>query len=119
MIERIERIAMALPEAERVDIAAWDDQPTFRVRGKNFVFSDAAGTRLTLKLPPDEADWVSRNVTGAHPTRYGLGRHGWVTVPCPRTEDGWQQASEWIRESYRLVAPKRLAAALDDEESGD
>ena len=93
MIERIERIAMALPEAERVDIAAWDDQPTFRVRGKNFVFSDAAGTRLTLKL-----------------------RYGWVTVPCPRTEDGWQQVSEWIRESYRLVAPKRLAAALDDEE---
>ena len=59
---------------------------------------------------------MSRNVAGAHPTLYGLGRYGWVTVPCPRTEDGWQQASEWIRESYRLVAPKRLAAALDDEE---
>ena len=55
-------------------------------------------------------------MAGAHPTLYGLGRYGWVTVPCPRTEDGWQQASEWIRESYRLVAPKRLAAALDDEE---
>ena len=72
MIERIERIAMALPEAERVDIAAWDDQPTFRVRGKNFVFSDAAGTRLTLKLPPDEAaeavSVVGRARTQARPS---------------------------------------------------
>jgi predicted DNA-binding protein (MmcQ/YjbR family) len=114
VIERIERIALGLPEAERVDIAAWDDQPTFRVRGKNFVFTDAAGTRLTLKLPPEEAEWVARTVHDAHPTRYGLGRHGWVTMPSPRDEQGWQQVAEWIRESYRQVAPKRLVAALDD-----
>ena len=35
---RLERIVSKLPEAERVDIAEWGDHPTFRVRGKNFIF---------------------------------------------------------------------------------
>ena len=39
-MDRLERIASSLPEAERVDIAEWGDHPTFRVRGRNFVFCD-------------------------------------------------------------------------------
>ena len=41
-MKRLERIVARLPEAERVDIEAWGDEPTFRVRGKNFVFTDQA-----------------------------------------------------------------------------
>ena len=41
---RLEKIVARLPEAERVDIAAWDDHPTFRVNGKNFVFSNQTAT---------------------------------------------------------------------------
>ena len=52
---RLEATALALPEAERVNVEAWGDHPTFRVRNKNFVFCDAAATHLTVKLPPDEA----------------------------------------------------------------
>ena len=35
---RLERIVSRLPEAERVHVAEWGDHPTFRVRGKNFIF---------------------------------------------------------------------------------
>lgn len=48
-MERLEAIVAELPEAERVDIAEWGDHPTFRVRGKNFVFSDQAAQELSLK----------------------------------------------------------------------
>jgi hypothetical protein len=31
---RLEQIAARLPETDRVDVEAWGDEPTFRVRGK-------------------------------------------------------------------------------------
>jgi predicted DNA-binding protein (MmcQ/YjbR family) len=107
----LERIALRLPEAERVDIEAWDGEPTFRVRGKNFVFTDKAAQGLSVKLPMEEAAAVVATEPGAKPTGYGLGRHGWVSVQVG--EDAgpsrWQQVEEWVRTSYTLVAPKALA----------
>ena len=77
---RLERIVARLPEAERVDVEAWGGEPTFRVRGKNFVFTDAAAIGLSVKLPKEEAAAVVATDPGAEPTAYGLGRHGWVRV---------------------------------------
>lgn len=109
-LERIGRIALGLPEAMRVDIEAWGGEPTFRVRGKNFVFAAADGTSITVKLPHDEAAAVVAEVPDAAPTGYGLGRHGWVTVALGQLDDGrWQEVEEWIETSYTLVAPKSLA----------
>ncbi len=50
---------------------------------------------------------------GARPTGYGLGKSGWVTgcmshVPLATLQD-------WVEESYRIVAPKRLVARLDED----
>jgi hypothetical protein len=42
---RLEAVVAELPEAVRVDVAEWGDHPTFRVRGKNFVFCDDTATR--------------------------------------------------------------------------
>jgi predicted DNA-binding protein (MmcQ/YjbR family) len=108
---RLERIVARLPEAERVDIEAWGGEPTFRVRGKNFVFTDQTATGLSVKLPKDEAAAVVATDPGAEPTGYGLGRHGWVSVEIGRKADAarWQQVEEWVRTSYTLVAPKSLA----------
>lgn len=108
---RLEQIVGRLPEAERVDIEAWDGEPTFRVRGKNFVFTDRAASGLTVKLPKEEAAAVVATETGAEPTGYGLGRHGWVSLPVgdDADEGRWQQVEEWVRTSYTLVAPKSLA----------
>ena len=52
-MRRLEEISLSLPEAERVDIEAWDGHPTFRVRGKNFVFCNLEATSLTVKLSKD------------------------------------------------------------------
>ncbi|MFE7416138.1 MmcQ/YjbR family DNA-binding protein [Rhodococcus sp. NPDC057529] len=116
-MSRLEQIAAELPEAVRVDIAQWDGHPTFRVRGKNFVFSDVDATRLTVKLTVDEAEAVVATEPGAEPAGYGLGRHGWIAVDVADADGPrWEQLREWIRTSYTLVAPKRLAKQVLDEE---
>lgn len=114
---RLTAIAAGLPEAERVDIAAWDGQPTFRVRGKNFVFTTPDVRTLTLKLPPEEAAAVVATEDYAEPTGYGLGRHGWISLTLGPRPD-WEQLREWVRTSYTLVAPKRLARIVIAEDGG-
>lgn len=111
---RLERMVARLPEAERVDIEAWGGEPTFRVRGKNFVFTDQAASGVSVKLPKDEAAAVVATDPLAEPTGYGLGRHGWVSVSIGEGADAarWQQVEEWVRTSYCLVAPKSLARVV-------
>ncbi|MEM7275734.1 MAG: MmcQ/YjbR family DNA-binding protein [Actinomycetota bacterium] len=111
---RLVAIVDALPETHRVDVEAWDDTPTFRVRNKNFVFADELATSLSVKLTKDEAEVVVAADPTVRPMGYGLGRHGWVSFPLPldADDDRWQEVEEWIRTSYTLVAPKRLAAIV-------
>ena len=107
-MERLEAIALALPEAARVDIEAWDGEPTFRVRKKNFVFTNPEATSISVKLTKEEAEAVVATEPRAEPTGYGLGRHGWVSIDLGAKPD-WEQVTEWVRTSFTMVAPKALA----------
>ena len=120
-MNRLERIVARLPEAERVDIEAWGDEPTFRVRGKNFVFTDQRASGISVKLPKDEAAAVVATDPGAEPTGYGLGRHGWVSVAIGEAVDDarWAEVEEWVRTSYTLVAPKSLGRIVLAEDAVD
>jgi hypothetical protein len=55
----------------------------------------------------------------AEPERYFVppyvGPSGWVGVWLDRNPD-WAQVEELMRDSYRLVAPKKLAALLEEED---
>ena len=111
---RLEQIVDRLPEAARVDVEEWGGHPTFRVRGKNFVFSDAAAENLSVKLPVAEAAAVVATDDQVSPAGYGLGTHGWIAFTLRSEEDDarWVQVEEWVRTSYSLVAPKSLARRL-------
>ena len=118
-MDRLEAIVGRLPEAARVDIEAWDGEPTFRVNGKNFVFTDKAADGMSVKLPKEEAAAVVATDPGAEPTGYGLGRHGWVSIVVgdDAGDDRWEEIEEWVRTSYTLVAPKRLAKLVLEEDA--
>ena len=118
-MERIEAIVARLPEAVRVDVEAWGGEPTFRVNGKNFIFTGPDATSVSVKLPLEEAAAVVASDRLVEPTGYGLGRHGWVSVRIPgrTSQSRWQEIEEWIRTSYILVAPKRLARLILTEDS--
>jgi predicted DNA-binding protein (MmcQ/YjbR family) len=116
---RLEQIIARLPESTRVDIEAWGGEPTFRVNGKNIVFTDPDGERLTVKLSKDEAAAVVATDSAAEPSGYGLGRHGWITLTLERPvdDDRWVVVEEWIRTSYTMVAPRRLARVVLQEDA--
>ncbi|MFV1990195.1 MAG: MmcQ/YjbR family DNA-binding protein [Acidimicrobiales bacterium] len=119
--ERIEQIALELPESIRVDDEAWDNLPTFRVRKKNYVFAKPHGEGITIKLSKDEAFAVIASDDAAEPMGFGLGDHGWVYVGLAdnESEDRWEEITEWIRTSYILVAPKKLAEIVINEDFGE
>jgi predicted DNA-binding protein (MmcQ/YjbR family) len=118
-MDNVQAIVARLPDAVRVDIEAWGGEPTFRVNGKNFIFTDPEAKFISVKLPPEEAAAVVINDPLVEPTGYGLGRHGWVSVRiAARTSRArWQEIEEWIRTSYVLVAPKRLARRVLEEDA--
>lgn len=114
-LPRLEKLALSFPEAERKDIEAWDGEPTFRVRGKNFVFTSPEATGITVKLPPEEAAALVASRESVTPTGYGLGRYGWVSIELGTdvSDALWVEVEEWVEQSYRLVAPKTLVKQLD------
>src|SRR5687767_5096734 len=119
-MDRLEAVVAELPEAIRVDVAEWGDHPTFRVRNKNFVFSDDRAESLSVKLDKEEAAAVVATDPDVEPAGYGLGRHGWISIAVAPAagDDRWEILREWIRTSYTLVAPKKLAAVVLAEDGG-
>jgi predicted DNA-binding protein (MmcQ/YjbR family) len=117
-MDRLEAIVARLPQAQRVDVEAWDGEPTFRVNGKTFIFSSPDASGISVKLPKEEAAAVVATDPKSDPTGYGLGRHGWISVSIPTTTSAkrWSEIEEWIRTSYTLVAPKKLARAVLEED---
>ena len=86
-----------------------------KVRGKTFLFMsvDDNGLRLSMKLPASREFALDYPFT--KPTRYGLGKSGWVTSTfAPGDEPPLDVLRAWIAESYRAIAPKKLAALSRD-----
>ena len=88
-----------------------------KVKGKVFVFlgSDpvpGGPMGLSVKLPESGADAL--DLPFAKPTGYGLGKSGWVSASFEaKDEPPVEILKEWIRESYRAVAPKKLGSTLN------
>ena len=106
--ERLLRFALSLPEA--YEDHPWDETVA-KVRKKVFVFFGGTPKLMTVKLAESHPHALS--IEGAEPTGYGLGRSGCVNVPVDADGLGHELLCEWIEESYRIVAPKRLVAELD------
>ena len=105
---RIRAICLALPEAEERE--TWG-APTFRVRGKIFA------------MPRDGAVWCKAPagaqavLVGADPDRFFappyVGPKGWIGIRLHGRPD-WEEVAALLRRSYRLVAPRRLAAQVPE-----
>jgi len=109
--EALRKLALAYP-------GATEDHPwghsAYKVRGKAFVFVglDEDGIGLSAKLPHSNREALL--LPFAAPTRYGLGKSGWVSASFgPDEVPPLGVLSAWIEESYRAIAPKKLVAELD------
>src|SRR5207247_7027353 len=84
-----------------------------KVKGKVFVFLSRPGETLhvTVKLPV--SGLIALSLPFTRPTGYGLGKSGWVSATFEaRQAPPVEMLQQWIDESYRAVAPKKLVAAL-------
>jgi predicted DNA-binding protein (MmcQ/YjbR family) len=103
--------ALAYPET--TEDFPWGHS-AFKVRGKSFAFvvCDGEGFRVSTKLPSSSS--VVLNFPFASPTGYGLGKSGWVTASFARKDKvPVGMLVEWMDESYRARAPKRLIKQLE------
>lgn len=119
-LSRLRKLCLALPEAHEVE--AWGE-PTFRVRNKLFAMYADAGNHhgagrasVWCKAAPGNQALMVR----AEPERFFVppyvGPSGWIGIYLDQSPD-WNEVAELLRDSYRLIAPKRLCALLDGDRS--
>lgn len=111
--KKLRQFALDYPDA--VEEFPWGHS-AFKVNKKVFLFlaNDKGALSMSMKLPRSGKAALKNSF--ASPTEYGMGKHGWVTM---RFEAGdkvpFDQLTDWIDESFRAIAPKKIVAFLDDD----
>jgi predicted DNA-binding protein (MmcQ/YjbR family) len=113
--EKVRTFALGLPDA--VEEFPWGESVA-KVNKKVFVFlgvqDGSYPLGVTVKLKDETAHAHALACPGAEPAGYGLGKAGWVSIPLE--QQGAPVAEvlcDWVEESYRVIAPKRLIVELD------
>ncbi len=98
-----------------VEVGSDNGQHTgFKVRGKAFAYYQvdhhgdgriAMAVRLTRE---DQAALVASDPASVSISPY-VGRYGWVDIDLEARPVDWDEIAAFARDSYRIVAPKRLA----------
>ena len=116
-LDRVRQLCLALPEAE--EKLAWGE-PTFRVRNKLFAMYANAETHhgkgidgVWIKSTRVNQDLLVRHDPGRYFVPPYVGPSGWVGVRLADNPD-WEAVGELLRDGYRLIAPKKLLALLDE-----
>ena len=110
--EKLRKIALTYPET--YEESPWGDR-VVKVKGKIFFFCGVhdGALSMSVKLPRTGRE-VLKN-SWARPTPYGLGKSGWVSASFPGGKGAKEdQIRDWIDESYRALAPKKLIKLLDE-----
>ena len=114
-IDRLREICLALPEA--TEKSAWSE-PTFRVGGKMFMmFSNNHHNDGRIAAWCNALPGTQDLLVRSDPERFFVppyqGTRGWVGVRLEPERVDWAQVAEIVEDAYRMVAPKRLLALLD------
>ncbi|WP_241564363.1 MmcQ/YjbR family DNA-binding protein [Nonomuraea polychroma] len=111
IVTRLRKICLALPEAAEKPFGG-HTAPSFRVREKLFLMTSEDGLTMMFKGGPG----VQEALVSSAPDRFFVpayvGAKGWVGARLDVEQD-WDEMDELIRDSYRLIAPKRLVALMD------
>ncbi|MGX1567154.1 MmcQ/YjbR family DNA-binding protein [Streptomyces sp. NPDC055506] len=113
--EKVREFALGLPGA--VEEFPWGESVA-KVNKKVFVFlgvqDGSYPLGVTVKLKDETAHAHAMSSPGAEPAGYGLGKAGWVSIPLEsQGAPAAEMLCDWVEESYRVIAPKRLIAELD------
>jgi predicted DNA-binding protein (MmcQ/YjbR family) len=107
---RLRDICLALPEAVERPFGG-HTAPSFRVRDKLFAMTSEDGGSLTFKAGPGVQEALVASAPGRFFVPRYVGVKGWVGARLDADPD-WDELAELIEDSYRMIAPKRLAAQI-------
>ncbi len=106
----LHKTALAYPQA--TEDFSWGHR-AFKIKTKLFLILsyDKNLFNVTVKLPITGKQALA--LPFATPTGYGLGKSGWVTASFgPKDKVPVELLEDWIDESYRAIAPKKLVSLL-------
>ncbi|HLY17402.1 MAG TPA: MmcQ/YjbR family DNA-binding protein [Bryobacteraceae bacterium] len=115
---RLTRICLAFPEATRRRLGT--RHAGFLVRKKTFAYfldnhhGDGIAAVNCKVFPGDNAALIAAQPARFYMPAY-IGPRGWVGLRLDVGEIDWEEVAELVACSYRLVAPKRLAATVKIE----
>lgn len=107
----LREFALTYPDA--VEEYPWGHR-AMKVKGKIFLTLGGTEQLATLSVKLPHLHRIALLQPFASPTGYGLGKSGWVTASFADGEKiPVDVLEQWIDESYRALAPKKLVARLD------
>jgi len=113
-LTRLTKICLALPEATRQVMGR---HAGFYVRKKTFAYflDDHHGDGIVgincKVLPGDNTALIAADPRRFYMPAY-VGPKGWVGLRLDTGKIDWEEVAELVTHSYRLVAPKRVAASV-------
>ena len=111
ILEALRAFGLGYPGAHTK--SPWPGHLDLAVNDKTFAYLSALGEPfgISCKLPHSASSALL--LPFATPTAYGLGKSGWVTAQFAAGETPpLDLLKEWIDESFRAQAPRKLVATL-------
>jgi predicted DNA-binding protein (MmcQ/YjbR family) len=111
---QLAEICLALPETTRDTMG---QHAKFLVRAKTFAYflDDHHGDGI-VALSCKAASGINSMLAHDDPARFTLPAYlapnGWIGLRLDVGEIDWQEVTAFVTDSYRLIAPKRLAALV-------
>ncbi|GAA1025478.1 MULTISPECIES: MmcQ/YjbR family DNA-binding protein [Amycolatopsis] len=111
---RVTELAEALPEV----LSKGEQHVAFSVRGKNFAYflddhhGDGKIAIACKAAPGAQAELIEQEGERFYAPAY-LGSRGWVALDLEAGKVDWAEVRTMLTDAYRLLAPKKLSAQLD------
>jgi predicted DNA-binding protein (MmcQ/YjbR family) len=113
-LSRLKPICLALPEATCEHMG---DHAAFSVRKKRFAYflnnhhGDGIVSVCFKTVPGENEVLLASDAARFYSPAY-IGPRGWVGIRLDVGRVDWSEVADFVTDSYRLAAPKRLAAKI-------
>jgi predicted DNA-binding protein (MmcQ/YjbR family) len=118
VLDRLRAICLRFPEVEE---RGGVGNPSFKVRGKIFAMRHSLHEVDRWSVWFKASPGVQELVVGNDATRFFVppyvGSKGWIGAYLDVEQD-WDELADFVEESYRMTAPKRLVSRLDARAPG-
>lgn len=111
-LDVVRSLAEKYPEAEKAFL--FGDHEVYRVKKKVYVWlgeTESGGSYVSVKLK--DTNEAAMMLPFVSPVGYGMAKYGWIRAEFPKGKLPEPLVRQWIEESYRHTAPKKLLKLLE------